>query len=68
MIARHTRIIFTSGPKHWARNPEFCTRMNAGSPIASAFEPCLNKVMTFVQDSLPASKGAVRREIVLFIQ
>jgi len=67
MIPRRMRIDFKGAPLHWSKVPEFATTMNASSPIASAFEPYLNKVMATVRDTLPAGKEAVRRDIDLFI-
>ena len=67
MIPRRLRIDFKGTPMRWAPQADFATIMNASSPLASAFEPYLNKIMARVRDALPASKAKVKENIDLFI-
>jgi predicted metal-dependent hydrolase len=67
MIPRKMRIDFKEAPIHWARHSAFSTINNASSPLASAFEPYLNKIMARVRDKLPDSKAKVKANIDLFI-
>ena len=57
MIPRKMHIDFSNTPVHWAPQSAFATINNASSPIASAFEPYLNRIMARVRDTLPASKS-----------
>ena len=67
MTPRRMRIDFNGLNLRWAKNDDFSTIINSGSPLASAFEPYLNKIIARVRDALPASKENVRRDIDLFI-
>lgn len=67
MIPRRMRIDFKGVPLNWSKDDDFSTMVNSFSPIASAFEVYLNKVMAKVRDTLPASEEKVRRDIDLFI-
>jgi predicted metal-dependent hydrolase len=61
------RIDFKGVNLRWARNYDFSTIINSGSPLASAFEPYLNRIIARVRDALPENKERVRRDIDLFI-
>lgn len=67
MKSRKMRIDFKGLNPRWASNDDFSTIINSGSPLATAFEPYLNKIMGRVRDVLPASQERVRRDIDLFI-
>lgn len=67
MIPRKMHIDFSNTPVHWAPQSAFATINNASSPIASAFEPYLNRIMARVRDTLPASKSKLKADIDLFI-
>ena len=67
LIVRRLQIDFGETPVRWARDDNFSAIVNSGSPIASAFEVYLNKVMARVRKSLPASEAGVRKTIDDFI-
>jgi predicted metal-dependent hydrolase len=67
MIHRRMRIDFSDVSLRWSKNDDFSTIINSFSPIASAFEPYLNKVMTKVLARLPEDEETVRQDIWLFI-
>lgn len=67
MIPRRMRIDFSAASVRWAKDDNFSAIINAGSPLASAFEPYLNTVMAKARETLPPSKDEVKRNIDLFI-
>lgn len=65
---RRMRINFKDMPLRWSAIGEFATILNASSPIASSFEPYLNRVMARIRDRLPEQQNHLKRDLNLFIE